>query len=258
MTASSNASSESSAWSSNGRTALVTGAAGGIGSAIASQLYEDGYFVVAIDLSQERLQDLALKLPGIKTIVADISGPEGVATVMAEAGDAIDVLCNAAGVSDGGASVEELTDEIWERVLRINLTSIYLMCNRVVTQMVTRGEGVVINLSSAAGLRGGRAGAAYTASKWAIVGMSQNIAASVGVDGVRCHAICPARIEGAIDMGKGVTRTPKGIFRAERDAGRPKSGKPSDVSSLVSFLVSDRAAHLNGMALPVDGGWLAF
>jgi NAD(P)-dependent dehydrogenase (short-subunit alcohol dehydrogenase family) len=249
---------ESTAGPSNGRTALVTGAAGGIGSAIAAQLYEDGYFVIAADLSEERLRALALKLPGITTIVADISDANGVDAVMATAGDAIDVLCNAAGVSDGGASVEELTDEIWDRVLRINLTSIYLMCNRVVSQMVTRGGGVVINLSSAAGLRGGRSGAAYTASKWAIVGMSQNIAASAGVDGVRCHAICPSRIEGAIDMSKGVTRTPKGIFRAERDAGRPPSGKPSDVSSLVSFLVSDRATHLNGMALPVDGGWLAF
>jgi NAD(P)-dependent dehydrogenase (short-subunit alcohol dehydrogenase family) len=240
------------------RTAMITGAAGGIGSAVATRLYHDGYFVIAIDISEERLATLADSLPGIKTVVADISSPASVDDAVAAGNGAIDVLCNCAGVSDGGAAVEELTDELWDRVLRINLTSIYLMCNRVVTEMVSRGGGVVINLSSAAGLRGGRAGAAYTASKWAIVGMSQNIAASSGVDGVRCHAICPSRIEGAIAMSVGVTRTPKGIFRAERDAGRPKSGKPSDVASLVSFLVSDEAAHLNGMALPVDGGWLAF
>jgi NAD(P)-dependent dehydrogenase (short-subunit alcohol dehydrogenase family) len=214
--------------------------------------------VIAVDLSSERLEALAESLPGITTVVADISSPTDVDGVVEHGNGAIDVLCNCAGVSDGGASVEELTDELWDRVIRINLTSIYLMCNRVVAEMVGRSGGVVINLSSVAGLRGGRAGAAYTSSKWAIVGMSQNIAASAGVDGVRCHAICPSRIEGAIAMSVGVTRTPKGIFRAERDAGRPKAGKPSDVASLVSFLVSDKAAHLNGMALPVDGGWIAF
>lgn len=240
------------------RIAMVTGAAGGIGSAITRYLYKDGYRIVAVDVSKDRLDALARELTGITTVVADISTADGVDEAVTFGEGAIDVLCNAAGVSDGGASVEELTDELWDRVLRINLTSIYLMCNRVVSEMVARGGGVVINVSSVAGLRGGRAGAAYTASKWAIVGLSENIAASVGVDGVRCHAICPSRIVGAVAMGTGVTRTPKGIFRAERDTGRPAPGQPSDVGSLVSFLVSDNAKHLNGLAIPLDGGWLAY
>jgi NAD(P)-dependent dehydrogenase (short-subunit alcohol dehydrogenase family) len=240
------------------RTAIVSGAGGSIGSEVATRLYHDGYFVIAADLSEERLAALAASLPGIKTIVTDISTPAGVDEVVAASGGIIDVLCNCAGVSDGGAAIEELNDEIWDRVMRINLTSIYLMCNRVVKEMVKRGGGVIINLASVAGLRGGRAGAAYTSSKWAIVGMTQNIAASSNVDGIRCHAICPSRIEGTIAMATGVTRTPKGIFRAERDAGRPPSGKASDVSSLVSFLVSDEASHLNGLAVPLDGGWIAF
>lgn len=240
------------------RVALVTGAAGGIGSAIASQLWSDGYQVVAVDLSAERLADLVTERPGIRTLVADISAPDGVDAAVAAAGASVDVLCNTAGVSDGGASIEEVTDELWQRVIQINLTSVYLMCNRVVGPMIAGGGGVIVNMSSAAGLRGGRAGAAYTASKWAIVGLSENIAASNGPEGIRCHAICPSRIEGAVAMGKNVTRTPKGVFRAERDAGRPPPGKPSDVATLVSFLVSDGAAHLNGLAVPVDAGWLAF
>jgi NAD(P)-dependent dehydrogenase (short-subunit alcohol dehydrogenase family) len=167
-------------------------------------------------------------------------------------------VCNAHGVSDGGASVEELTDELWFRVIQINLNSIYLVCNRVVPTMITRGGGVIINIASVAGLRGGRAGAAYTASKWAVVGLTQNIAASVGAEGVRCHAICPSRIAGAIDLSRGVTRTPKGLFRADRDHGRPGPGKPTDVAALACFLASDGAKHLNGLAIPADGGWLAF
>ncbi len=241
-----------------GRTALVTGGAGAIGSAIATAWHADGWRVIAADLSEERLAALAAKLPGLATVVADVSTAEGVERAIAAGGGEISVVCNAHGVSDGGASVEELSDELWFRVIQINLNSIYLMCNRIVPAMISRGEGVIINISSVAGLRGGRAGAAYTASKWAVVGLTQNIAASVGAEGVRCHAICPSRIEGAIALGRGVTRTPKGVFRAERDTGRPGPGKPADVAALACFLASDAARHLNGLAVPADGGWLAF
>lgn len=239
------------------RTALVTGAAGGIGGAIARRFHADGYRVIAADLSAERLTSLAESVPGIETVVADLSTIEGVESAVAVAGD-VDVLCNSAGVSDGGASIEELGDEVWERTIRINLSSVYLACNRVTPGMLERGHGVIVNISSVAGLRGGRAGAAYTATKWGIVGLSQNIAASLGPDGVRCHAICPSRIEGAVAMTAGVTRTPRGKFRAERDHGRPAPGKPGDVAEVASFLVSDAAHHLNGLAIPADGGWLAF
>jgi NAD(P)-dependent dehydrogenase (short-subunit alcohol dehydrogenase family) len=240
------------------RTALVTGGAGAIGSAVANAWHAEGFRIIAADLSKERLNALADKLPGLETVVADVSTAEGVERALAAGGGEIDMVCNAHGVSDGGASVEELTDDLWFRVLQINLSSIYLVCNRVVPSMIRRGGGVIINIASVAGLRGGRAGAAYTASKWAVVGLTQNIAASVGGEGVRCHAICPSRIEGAIDLGRGVTRTPKGVFRAERDTGRPGPGKPADVAALASFLASDAARHLNGLAIPADGGWLAF
>jgi NAD(P)-dependent dehydrogenase (short-subunit alcohol dehydrogenase family) len=240
------------------RTALVTGAAGGIGGAIAARLTAEGARVIAADLSADRLESLAAAIPGIETIVADVSTPEGVETTVAKAGPSIDIVCNSAGVSDGGASIEELDDATWERVLRINLTSIYLMCNRVTPGMIERKSGVILNVASVAGLRGGRAGAAYTATKWAVVGMSQNIAASVGPEGVRCHALCPSRIEGAVAMTQGVRRTERGRFRAERDAGRPPAGKPDDVATVAAFLASDAAHHLNGLAVPIDGGWLAF
>jgi len=239
-------------------TAIVTGAAGGIGSAIARQLAGDGYHVLAADLSKERLDALAGSTANISPVVADVSTVEGVETALEASPGRVAVLCNAAGVADGGASVEELADETWERVIRVNLTAVYLACNRVTRLMVESGGGVIVNISSVAGLRGGRAGAAYTASKWAVVGLSQNIASSVGVDGVRCHAICPSRITGKVTLSAGVTKTPKGIFRAERDKGRPGPGTPSDVAALTSFLVSDKASHLNGLAIPADAGWLAF
>jgi NAD(P)-dependent dehydrogenase (short-subunit alcohol dehydrogenase family) len=235
------------------RTALVTGAAGSIGGAIAARLSADGIRVFAVDLSAERLDDLRAEAPEVQSVVADVSTAAGVEAAVAACGPRIDVVCNSAGVSDGGASIEELDDPVWERVLRVNL-----MCNRVTPGMIERKSGVIVNIASVAGLRGGRAGAAYTATKWAVVGMTQNIASSIGPEGVRCHAVCPSRIEGAKAMTQGVRRTERGRFRAERDAGRPPPGKPEDVAVLTSFLVSDAAHHLNGLAIPADGGWLAF
>jgi len=236
----------------------VTGAAGSIGGSIVTQLAADGLRVVAVDLSAERLEALADNVPGLLTVVADVSTAEGVAAAVDAAGSDLDVVCNSAGVSDGGASIEELDDDVWERVLRVNLSSVYLMCNRVTPALLARGHGVIINVASVAGLRGGRAGAAYTATKWAVVGMSQNIASSLGPDGVRCHALCPSRITGAVAMTQGVRRTERGRFRAERDAGRPPAGRPEDVAEVAAFLVDERAHHLNGLAVPIDGGWLAF
>lgn len=240
------------------RTALVAGGAGSIGRAIAVRLAADGVRVFAADLSAERLGEVSAATAGIETLAADLSSPAGVESVLAAVDGPIDIMCNSVGVSDGGASVEELTDELWERVLRINLTSTYLLCNRVVPRMISSGGGVIINVASVAGLRGGRAGAAYTASKWATVGLTENIAASVNGEGVRAHAICPSRIQGAVAMGHGVVRTAKGAFRAERDTGRPPAGRPEDVAELAVFLASDAAVHLNGCAIPLDAGWLAF
>ena len=119
------------------RVALVTGGAGAIGSAITGALHTDGFRVIAADLSEERLAALASTLPGLETVVADLSSAKGVERALAATGGAVDVLCNTAGVSDGGASIEELDDAVWERVMRINLDSIYLMCNRVVPGMHT-------------------------------------------------------------------------------------------------------------------------
>jgi NAD(P)-dependent dehydrogenase (short-subunit alcohol dehydrogenase family) len=240
------------------RIALVTGAAGNMGSAIVAKFASEKIHVVATDLSAERLDDLARAVPDVETVTADVSTAQGVAAAIAQAGPRIDILVNIAGISDGGASVEELDDAKWERVLRINLTSTYMLCNRVTPGMIEREYGVILNMASVAGLRGGRSGAAYTSTKWAIVGLSQNIAASIGSEGVRCHAICPSRIVGAVAMSRGVERTARGRFRADRDAGRPAPGKPEDIAELASFLISDAAHHLNGLAIPADGGWLAY
>lgn len=239
------------------RTAIVTGAAGAIGSACARRLAADGYRVLAADVEADRLEAAFAGADGIVPVVADVSAAAG-ADAIAEAGrDRVDVLLNVAGVGDAMMGVEELDDDSWHRVVAVNQTGAFLLSRRVIPVMLARRAGVIINMSSAAGLRGGRAGIAYTATKWALVGMAQNIAAGLGPQGIRAHALCPSAIQGAQTLTRGgVSET--GQARARRDSGKPPAGVPADVAATVAFLVSDQARHLNGLALPIDAGWLAF
>jgi len=239
------------------RTAIVTGAAGAIGSACAGRLAADGYRVFAVDVEPDRLERV-LALPGeLVPVVGDVSDPGGADAIVAAAGGRVDVLLNVAGVGDALMGVEELDDERWLRVVSVNQTGAFLLTRRVVPLMLERGAGVVVNMSSAAGLRGGRAGFAYTATKWALVGMAQNIAAGLGPKGIRAHAICPSAIQGAETLTRGGV-SEAGRARGRRDAGKPPAGVPDDVANTVAFLVSDQAKHLNGLAVPVDAGWLAY
>lgn len=240
-----------------GRAAVVTGAAGGIGAEFVRGLVAAGASVTAVDVAEDRLGLLATEFPTVSTVTADISTSKGADRALVDVLDRVDILCNIAGVGDGLRGIDEVDDEEWDRVMSINVGGAFRLCHRVVPLMGQRGGGVIINLASAAALRGGRAGAAYTASKWALVGLSQNIASSHGPQGVRCHAICPSAITGSVALTSGDV-SDVGKSRVRRDRAKPPAGRPADVVALAMFLMSDEARHLNGTALPVDGGWLAF
>jgi NAD(P)-dependent dehydrogenase (short-subunit alcohol dehydrogenase family) len=237
--------------------AIVTGAAGAIGSGCAQRLAADGYRVLAVDVEPERLEHTLAHPGDIVAVIGDVSDPAGADAIVAAAQGRVDVLLNIAGVGDALMGIEELDDERWLRVVSVNQTGAFLLTRRVIPLMLARGHGVVINMSSAAGLRGGRAGFAYTATKWALVGMAQNIAAGLGAQGIRAHAVCPSAIKGAETLTRGGV-SEIGRARGRRDTGKPPAGVPEDVANTVAFLVSDQAKHLNGLALPVDAGWLAY
>jgi NAD(P)-dependent dehydrogenase (short-subunit alcohol dehydrogenase family) len=239
-----------------GKRALVTGAGGAIGGAIARRFAAEGATIVATDLNCERLDALAESLPGTVTIVADLGSPEGIAAVIAGAGD-IDILSINAGGSDGGAALDEISTETWNRVLAVHLTSAFELSRSVVPGMLAKQAGVILFMSSIAGLRGGRTGIAYTTAKWAMVGMAQNIASSLGAEGIRSFAICPGNIAGSVGSA-GIQFSPRALANRGRDRLKPPSGQPEDVANLVAFLASEEARHMNGAAIPVDAGWLAF
>ncbi len=240
-----------------GKTVLVTGAAGSIGRAITEAFVAEGSRVVATDIDAGRLDALKNDLPDVVAVRVDLSTASGVDQVMQAAGGEVDIMSINAGFSDGGAALDEITDETWERVIGIHLHSAFLLSRRAIGPMLHKKAGVFLFMSSVAGLRGGRTGIAYTSAKWALVGMAQNIAASLGPEGIRAYAICPGNITGATTAA-GVTFTPRALANRGRDRLRPPPGKATDVADLAVFLAGDGARHINGVAIPVDGGTLAF
>jgi NAD(P)-dependent dehydrogenase (short-subunit alcohol dehydrogenase family) len=240
-----------------GKTALITGAGGAIGSAIMRRLHSDGARVVGVDIADDGLAELRRILPGVETVVADVSTPQGADAAAFAAGGIVDILSNNAGIHDGGGAIDEMDDAMWEQVIAVNLTSAFLMARRVVEGMLEAKSGVILNMSSVAGLRGGRTGVAYTASKWALIGMVQNIAASLGPEGVRAYAICPGVVAASTKLST-VAATPRSVRNRGRDKGQPPPTTPEDIANLVAFLASEQSRHLNGIAVPIDSGWLAY
>jgi len=241
----------------NGKTAIITGAGHGLGRIMVDQFLDAGAAVIAVDLNAAGLAELRAAHPEVAIVEADVSNAADADRIIAAAEGRLDVLVNNAAVLDRLALVDEISEEQWRRVLDINLTGPYLLCNRAVPRMLAQGGGVIINVASVAGLRGGRAGAAYTASKHGLIGLSENIAATLGKDGIRCIPLCPGGM--ATGMPRGGELSERGSSRISgRDREHPHSGGPENVASVAVFLASDAAAGINGSPVVADGGAVAY
>lgn len=244
----------------DGKRAIVTGAASGIGRSIARRLSERGASVVAADLDADGLESLSAEA-SVKPVTCNVAIPEDVDRVVATAGETVEILCNNAGLMDRFMLVDEIPLEEWNRVFAVNVTSQYMFCHRLVPRMVDAGGGVIINIASAAGLRGGRAGAAYTASKHAVVGLTRNIAATYGHLGIRCNAICPGGTRGGARGGheEGAKWSERGeAVVIGRDRLYPEPGTADQIAAVALFLASDEADRIGGAEIVVDAGALAF
>lgn len=236
------------------RTVVLTGAAGGVGAAAAARFADLGDRVIAVDRDEQGLDRLADEL-GVTAVSADVSNPDDVRRVVELVGD-VDVLVNNAAVIDRLGRAHEADLEEWNRLLAINLTGPFLFCHEVLPGMLERGGGVIVNVASVAGLRGGRAGAAYTASKHGLVGLTLNIAATLGDQGIRSNVICPGSIQTDMQVVDHVF--PAALEALQRDRRKPPPALPEEIVDVMVFLASDAAARINGVALPVDSGSTAY
>ncbi len=236
-----------------GKTALITGAASGIGRAMARRFAAEGATVIAVDIDEARLAKVTSELD-CEGLVADLSTEAGLAAVIERD---LDILCNNAGILDALTPLEDTDDALWDRVMAVNLTAPFKLCRAAVPKMVAKGGGVVLNTCSAASLSGGRAGCSYTASKHALLGLTRSIAWYYGAKGIRCNAIAPGAIQTKMQMRQ--PPHPEGMQAyAPYFPTIPRQGKAAEVADVAAFLVSDGARYVNGEVLSVDGGWTAY
>ena len=241
-----------------GAVVLVTGAASGIGRASATRFAGEGATVVATDGNAEGLATLAAATPAITAICGDLRDRAFIDRLVhdAEQIGPVRILVNVAGIMDHFVPAGEIDDELWENVLAVNLTAPMRLCRRLLPLMSSRG-GSIVNVSSAAGLGGSGAGAAYHASKHGLIGLTKHIAFTYGPQGIRCNAICP----GGVETGIGATATPTVQWAFERQllgiALGERTAQPDEIATALSWLASDEASNVNGVVLPVDGGWKA-
>ncbi|NML31123.1 SDR family NAD(P)-dependent oxidoreductase [Paraburkholderia antibiotica] len=242
-----------------GKVCVVSGAAGGIGSAIAQVLGAAGARVALLDRDEEKCRAVAqaLNANGVEALalacdIGDIDSVRGaVADVEAQLG-AADVLVNNAGLLRPGG-IEEIGLDAWNAMLRVNLTG-YMLCSQQFGQaMLKRGTGALVHVASVAAHHPQTYSGAYSAGKAGVLLLSKQIAAEWGARGIRSNAVCP-----------GMIRTPlSAAFYEHGDIERRRSamtasrriGEPNDIADVVAFLASERAAYVNGTEITVDGGF---
>lgn len=246
-----------------GRTALVTGAASGIGRATAQRLAAEGARVVLCDLHKVPLDETVAEILRTGAVAAgvpgDITEQATVDAAVLACGGRLDLLVNNAGIMDGFLPVDAVDDETWHRVLAVNTTAVMRFCRAAVPVMKAAGGGAIVNVASAAAIMGGAAGVAYTASKHAVVGITKNVAVLYAADGIRCNAVAPGGVATNIAEGGGV---PTVMWPYERLAATSfpralRTAQPEELAAVIAFLGSPDAGDVNGIVVPVDAGWSA-
>lgn len=250
----------------NGKVAVITGGGSGIGRETAILFAKEGAKVVVGDWNEKTLEETVGMIQsaggeaaGVKSNVAVQADAEALIDAAIRKYGRVDVLINNAGVMDLNEGAGEVGNEIWERVMGVNVNGPLYLTRRAIPDMVKNGGGAIINITSVAGLSGAAAGVAYTTSKHALIGMTRNTAWRYLKDGIRCNAIAAGAVETHITSSVDMARMdPKGSERAQIFYGLiPAQLKPIDIASLILFLASDEARYINGAVIPADGGWLA-
>lgn len=245
----------------SGKTAIVTGAAGGLGSAICRLFAREGAGVAVADLDWEAARSLAGEIAAAGgrafPVRADVTSAEDAAEMTEAAvrfagGGGVDILVNNAGIAGLGA-VTEISEADWNRVLAVNLTGAYLCSRRVIPEMIRAGGGSIVCVSSVAGVVAQPGQAAYHASKHGLIGLVRAMALDHARDGIRVNAVCP----GAVDtpLLSPLTEERMADLAARHALGR--IAQPEEIAAAVLHLAGDESSFTTGTALLADGGWTA-
>ncbi|MFS0780255.1 SDR family oxidoreductase [Bacillus sp. 1P06AnD] len=248
-----------------GKVAIVTGAASGMGKQIALLYAQEGAKVVVSDLNFDGANATVEEIKSnngdafaMKTNVALEEDIQALVDKTVEVYGTVDVLVNNAGIMDNFEPAGDIEDDKWDRIFAINTTSVMRSTRKVLPIFLDKQAGVIVNIASAGGLYGARAGAAYTASKHAVVGFTKNTAFMYAPNGIRCNAIAPGGVE--TNIGASMTNiNPLGASRQQLGlAINPRTGKPEEIAKVALFLAADDSSFVNGAIINADAGWSAY
>jgi NAD(P)-dependent dehydrogenase (short-subunit alcohol dehydrogenase family) len=245
-----------------GKIVVITGAASGIGRATAIRFAQEGASLVLGDRHAQRLGEVVTHIRAAGGVVAGASGDisdqsvaEALVDLAVTTHGRIDALVNNAGIMDHFHGAGEVSNEVWRRVLATNLDSPMYTIRRAIPSMRKQGGGSIVNIASFAGLSGGSAGAAYTASKHAVVGLTRNTAVSYRLDKIRCNAICPGGVNTNISESMNLGECDQaGLARTTEISSNAVIFEPSDIAALALYLASDEARYMTGAVVSADGG----
>jgi NAD(P)-dependent dehydrogenase (short-subunit alcohol dehydrogenase family) len=246
------------------KTAIITGAASGMGEAIAHLFASEGAKVVVSDLNQTAVDELVAVIRSgggtVAGISCDVSQESNVVSLVEFARttfSSVDILINNAGVMDDFMPVDKVTNDLLNHVMHINFYGPFFACRLVVPIMLEQGSGVIVNIASIGGLQGGRAGVAYTASKHALVGLTKNIGFMYAPKGIRCNAIAPGAVN--TNIGKQMHPDQYGFERSMTGSQTmPRIGEAEEIAKLTLFLAGSESSYINGTVVTADGSWTAY
>lgn len=249
----------------DGHVCIVTGAGSGLGAGIARRLAKEGASVVAADLNLEAARGVVDEIRaagGTATAelcnVMDAASIDQMVSAAVQTYGKVDLLCNNVGASFEAKQIlriADLAEEQWDFLLNINLKSVFLVCKRVIPEMLRCGGGNIVNVASIAGHKP-TFGAAYGASKYGVIGFTKALAVQYADDNIRCNAVAP----GAMQTPSGGAAAKQGVFKNQSQHRarllNDRFGTPDDIGAAVAFLMSEDASYITATTLEVDGGGL--
>jgi NAD(P)-dependent dehydrogenase (short-subunit alcohol dehydrogenase family) len=241
----------------DGRVAMVTGGASGIGEATSRVFAAAGATVLIADIDMPRAEKLAAELPGARAVKCDVTDEAGIKELFAGI-EKLDVLVNNAGIGLVG-TVEDTETADFERLMRVNVTGPFLV-TKYAMPLLLKAQGRIVNIGSVAGLIGVKKRFAYCATKGAVVAMTRQLAVDYPTQ-IRVNCVCPGTVDSPFVEGylEKYHKHEKEKVRAELNARQPigRLGKPEEIANLALYLASDEAGFVNGSVVSIDGGWTA-
>lgn len=244
-----------------GKTAVITGAASGIGRASARRFAAEGAHVAIWDLRQDRIDETVAQIraeggraDGFAVDVASGASVEAAANATVAALGNVTVIMNNAGVLDDYATALETDEALWDRTMGVNLKGMYLVSRALLPSMLAAGGGAIVNVASIAGFIAGGGGIAYTTAKHGVIGFTRQMASDYAPRGIRVNAVAPGAVETGMTAGI-LNNEELPVVHALRQAPAGRHAQPSEIANVALFLASEEASFVHGAIVLADGGW---